>query len=151
MPIVKLDANFIKHHLQCPAGQKIEYCSSEIPGFMVTVSNVSPGKGTYMLRYKSSGQTKYIKIGRTYDISLSDAKKKALVLKSEISAYGRDQSQEKKDKEAVPAFTEFMEEMYFPHAQTHKRTADKDEEYYRLRLKDRYGRMQLTAIKKRDI
>ena len=151
MPIVNLDANFIKHHLRCPAGQqKIEYCSSEIPGFMVTVSNVSPGKGSYLIRYKSSGITKYVKIGRTYDISLADAKKKAKQLKSEI-ALGSDPSQEKKDKEAVPTLTEFMEDMYFPHVRTRKRTAAKDEEYFRLRLKDRYGRMKLTAIKKRDL
>jgi len=151
MPIVKLDANFIKHHLQCPAGQrKVEYCSSEIPGFMVTVSNVSPGKGTYMLRYKSSGQTKYIKIGRSYDISFADAKKKTLVLKSEI-ALGSDPSQEKKDKEAVPTFTEFMEDMYFPHIRSRKRTAAKDEEYYRLRLQAAFGNKRLNQISRRDI
>jgi len=158
MPIVKLDANFIKHHLQCPDGQqKIEYCSAEIPGFMVTVSNISPGKGTYMVRYKSkssgqtkSGQTKYVKIGRTYDISFADAKKKAKELKSEI-ALGSDPSQEKKDKEAVPTLTEFMEDMYFPHVRTRKRTAAKDEEYFRLRLKAAFGNKQLNQISRREV
>jgi hypothetical protein len=83
-PIVKLDSDFIKHQLQCPDGvRKVEYCSSEIPGLIVTVSDVSPGKGTYLLRYKVLGQTKYIKIGRTYDISLADAKKRAVELKTE--------------------------------------------------------------------
>jgi hypothetical protein len=115
MPKVKLDANFIKHRLQCPAGlRKVEYCSAEIPGFMVTVSNVSPGKGTYMLRYKSSGQTKYIKIGRTYDISFADAKKRAVELKTEIAS-GRDPRLEKADKASVPTLTAFMEEHYFPY------------------------------------
>ena len=108
MPIVNLDSNFIKHHLQCPQGQrKIEYCSSEIPGLIVSVSEVSPGKGTYLLRYKQSGGTKYVKIGRTYDISLADAKKKALALKSEITD-GRDPRQEKMDKRDVPTLTTFM-------------------------------------------
>ena len=74
MPIIKLDSSFINHHLQCPAGQrKIEFCSAEIPGLIVAVSDVSPGKGTYLLRYKVLGQTKYIKIGRTYDINLQEA------------------------------------------------------------------------------
>ena len=36
MPIVKFDSNFIKLHLQCPAGRrKIEYCSADIPGLLV--------------------------------------------------------------------------------------------------------------------
>ena len=151
MPIVKLDANFIKHHLQCPDGQnKIEYCSDSIPGFMVTVSNVSPGKGCYVVRYKVSGQTKYIKVGRTYDISLADAKKKAKELKSEI-ALGSDPSQEKKDREAVPTLTEFMEDMYFPHVRTRKRTAAKDEEYFRLRLKAAFGNKRLNQISRREV
>jgi hypothetical protein len=47
MPIVTLDSNFIKQHLQCPQGQKkVEFCSAEIPGLIVTVSDISPGKGT---------------------------------------------------------------------------------------------------------
>ena len=41
-----------------------------------------------MLRYKDSGRTKYVKIGRTYDISQADAKKKALQLKAEITTGG---------------------------------------------------------------
>jgi len=151
MPIVKLDANFIKHNLQCPTGQrKVEYCSDSIPGFMVTVSNVSPGKGTYMLRYKSSGQTKYVKIGRTHDISFADAKKKAKELKSEISL-GSDPSQEKKDREAVPTFAEFMTGPYADHIRTRKITSDKDMEYYRLRLKSAFGHKRLNQISRREV
>jgi integrase len=151
MPIVKLDSDFIKHHLQCPHGQrKIEFCSSEIPGLIVTVSDVSPGKGTYLLRYKVLSQTKYIKIGRTYDISLADAKKKALALKSEIAA-GGDPRQEKVDMASVPTLTVFMEEHYFPYVRPRKRTAYKDEELFRLRLKKAFGHMQINRITRQQI
>ena len=151
MPTVKLDSDFIKHHLQCPQGQrKIEYCSAEIPGFLVTVTNVSPGKGTYLLRYKVLGKTKYIKIGRTYDISLADAKKKALALKNEIAS-GRDPSQEKSDKRAVPTLTTFMEEHYFPYVRPRKRTAYKDEELFRLRIRNIFGDVQINRITRQQI
>ena len=151
MPTVKLDSDFIKHHLQCPQGQrKIEYCSAEIPGFLVTVTNVSPGKGTYLLRYKVLGKTKYIKIGRTYDISLPDAKKKALALKNEIAS-GRDPSQEKSDKRAVPTLTTFMEEHYFPYVRPRKRTAYKDEELFRLRIRNIFGDVQINRITRQQI
>lgn len=151
MPIIKLDSYFIKHHLQCPQGQrKIEFCSAEIPGLIVTVSDVSPGKGTYQLRYKHSGRTKYVKIGRTYDISLADAKKKALALKSEIAA-GRNPSQEKADKRAVPTLTVFMNDFYFPFVRPRKRTAYKDEELFRLRLKKVFGHVQINRITRQQI
>ena len=46
MPVVKLDSDFIKNQLICPAGmRRIEFCSQELPGLLVEVSNVSPGKG----------------------------------------------------------------------------------------------------------
>ena len=111
MPIVELDSDFIKNHLLCPDGmRRIEFCPQELPGLLVEVINVSPGNGTIMLRYKSSGRTKQIKIGRTYDISLDDAKKKALQLKSEIVS-GGDPRQDKKDKQSVPTLTAFMEKL----------------------------------------
>jgi integrase len=151
MPIVKLDSEFIKNHLQCPEGvRKIEYCSDELPGLLVAVTNVSPGKGTYLLRYKSSGRTKYIKIGRTYEISLVDAKKKALQLKAEITT-GRDPRQDKKDKQAVPTLTAFMEDYYFPYVRPRKRTAYKDEELFRLRLKKAFGDLKLNQITRHQI
>ena len=149
MPIVTLDSNFIKHRLKTPPGvKKVEYCSAEIPGLLVSVTSVSPGKGTYQLRFKQSGRTAYIKIGRTYDISLDGAKKKALELKSEI-ADGRDPRQEKQDRASVPTFTEFMEGHYLPYARPRKRTADKDESLFRLRLKKAFGNVpidQLTRV-----
>ena len=151
MPVVKLDSDFIKNHLICPDGMRqIEYCSEELPGLLVEVSNVSPGKGTFMLRYKDSGRTKYIKIGRTYDISLADAKKKALQLKAEITT-GGDPRQDKKDKRATPTYSAFMEEYYFPYVRPRKRTAQKDEELFRLRLRRAFGDQKLNQITRHQI
>ena len=117
---------------------------------LLEVTNVSPGKGTYLLRYKSSGRTKYIKIGRTYEITLADAKKKALQLKFEIVS-GGDARQDKKDKLAVPTYTAFMEEYYFPYVRPRKRTAYKDEELFRLRLKKAFGDQKLNQISRHQI
>jgi integrase len=151
MPVVKLDSDFIKNHLICPAGtRRIEFCSQEVPGLLVEVSNVSPGRGTYLLRYKLEGRTKYIKIGRTYDIGLADAKKKALLLKAEITA-GGDPGREKRDRRAVPTLTAFMEEHYFPYVRPRKRTACKDEELFRLRLRKAFGDRKLNQITRHQV
>lgn len=152
MPIVKLDSHFIKHHLQSPTGQrKTEYCSADIPGFMVTVTEVSPGKGSYQLRYKALGQTKYIKIGRTYDISLADAKKKALALKSEIAS-GRDPRAEEKALKAVPTLTEYAKLYYFPQIRNHIRTAEKYVQYWRLRIgASSFANKRMNKIRRHEI
>jgi integrase len=103
-----------------------------------------------MLRYKSTGHTKYIKIGRTYDISLADAKKKALQMRAEINT-GSDPGQDRKDKQAVPALTVFMEDYYFPYVRPRKRTAYKDEELFRLRLKEAFRDQKLSQIMRQQV
>jgi hypothetical protein len=40
---------------------------------------------------------------------------------------------------------------YFPHVATRKRTAAKDEEYFRLRLKAAFGHKRLNQITRREI
>jgi hypothetical protein len=92
MPIVNLNANFIKHHLQCPPGKtSIEYTSRDLPGFFVEVTAVSPGVGSYRLRYKERDpatgkpRTRYATIGRSNVIEYSDARKRAKELKSMLA------------------------------------------------------------------
>ncbi len=100
MPVLKLTQDFISN-LKCPEGQKrIEYCDAELPGLLVILTSTSVG-GSYTLRYKNSAsKTSYIKIGRTKEITLSDARKKAKLLKLQISD-GADPSNEKRVQKAV--------------------------------------------------
>lgn len=101
MPIIKLTQQYI-NNLQCPSNKsRIEYCDSELPGLYVEVRDTSQGQGTYYLRYKDSiGKTCHQKIGRTTDISLTDARKKTKTLKAEI-ALGADPRAEEKSRKAV--------------------------------------------------
>jgi hypothetical protein len=75
-PVVNLNADFIAHHLQCPDDKKqIEYVDNARSGLYVLVSRTSPGRGTYYERYKNAaGKTCHRKLGRTEDISLTEAK-----------------------------------------------------------------------------
>ena len=62
-----------------------------------------------------------------------------------------DPRQDKKDKRATPTYSAFMEEYYFPYVRPRKRTAQKDEELFRLRLRNAFGDQKLNQITRHQI
>lgn len=152
MPVLKLTQQFIDEELRCPEGKsRIEYCDSDLAGFLLEARASSPGHGTYWVRYKSAqGKTKYAKVGRTTDISLNDARIRAKQLKASI-VLGSDPSGEQKARKAVLTFSEFFEQHYLPHAKQHKRSWMRDEQLYRLQLKDTFGNKRLNQITRYEI
>ena len=148
MPVLKLTQDFINNSLYCPEGQsRIEFCDKEIPGLIIIVSATSSG-GSFYVRYKSSvGKTSYIKIARTNEMTLADARKKAKLLKLEI-ANGADPSGSKREQKAVPTLAAFYVEHYRPYALAHKRSASSDHQLYTCRLEARFGHLRLNQITK---
>lgn len=148
MPVLKLTQDFINNSLICPEGKKrIEYCDKELPGLIIIVTPLSQG-GTYFLRYKNgNGKTSYIKIARTNEMTLADARKKAKLLKLEISN-GADPSNEKRIQKAVPTLAVFYEDYYKPYAAVHKRSASSDHQIYTCRLESRFGHLRLNQFTK---
>ncbi len=151
MPKVKLDNRRIKD-LRCPDGKpRIELCCDEIAGFYVEVRRTSQGQGTFYLRYKDGyGKMRHVKIGRTGDVKLVDARKRAKELRSEISL-GKDPKATSDKRKKVPTFSQFMEERYFPYAKEHKRTWRNDEQMYISKLKHLYGTCRLHEIKRAEV
>ncbi len=143
MPVVKLDANFIASQLVCPAGKsKIEFCCEEVRGFFISVTTASSGVGTYNFRTKNTEGTTYtIKIGRSTDISLSDARKRARVLRSELEL-GRDIYAERKASKEMPTLTDFFNNTYLPYAKVHKRSWKRDVQLY-ARIGKVFGTIRL--------
>jgi integrase len=147
MAILKLTQDFINNSMHCPKDKKrIEYCDKEIPGLIIIVTTSSSG-GTFFLRYKNdSSKTSYIKISRTNEMTLTDARKKAKLLKLEI-ANGADPSNEKRVQKAVPTLSVFYEEHYKPYATAHKRSASSDHSLYK-RLELRFCHLRLNQFTK---
>lgn len=152
MPITKLTRQFISNNLQCPGNKsRIEYCDSEFPGLYVEVRATSQGQGTFYLRYKdSSGKTCHQKIARTTDVNLLEARKRARTLKAEIEL-GADPRAEEKARKAVLTFDEFFEQHYLPYVKPRKRSWDRDEELYRLRIKKAFGQKRLNQITRHQV
>ena len=152
MPIVTLTNHVIATGLTCPEGKaRVELCDIELPGLYVLVSASAPGHGTYFLRYKDhSKKTCHEKIGRTSEISLMDARKKAKSLKATIQL-GADPRGEAKARREVITFTDFFELHYLPYVTPRKRSWKRDEELFRLRIKEVLGSKRLNEITRQQI
>lgn len=151
MSIVKLNQQVIDHELHCPGGKtRIELCDRELPGLYVEVRSSCPGQGTYYLRYKVNGRTSHAKVGRSSEITLAEARKKAKQLKAEI-ALGANPRGEAKAQKEVPILDEFFEKQYLPYVTPRKRSWKRDEELYRLRIQKVLGGYRLNQITRKQI
>lgn len=152
MPVVKITESFITNDLKCPDGKaRIEYCDTDLPGLYIEVRSTSPGQGTYYLRYKNDlNKTAHQKIGRTTDLTLGEARKRAKLQKAEI-ALGSDPRGEEKARKSVITYTDFFEQHYLPFVTSRKRSWKRDEELFRLRIKGVFGSKRLNEISRQQI
>lgn len=152
MPIIKLTPQFIATSLTCPPGKtRIEYCDSDVPGLYIAVRAASPGEGVFYLRWKdANNKTCHTKLGRTTDIDLAEARKAARQLRNDI-ALGANPQAEARAAKAVPTVAEFFESQYLPFAKPRKRSYRRDEEMYRLRIKDSFGHSKLNEVTRKQV
>jgi len=146
-----LTPHFIKNNLVCPDGKKrIEFCDTAHPGLYVE-ARPNCDWGTFYLRYKDdNGITCHQKIGRTYELSLAEARKRAQSLKAEI-LLGADPRAEAKAQKAVMTLTQFANEHYLPYAEQRKRSYRNDESMLRLRLLPVFGSTPLNKLNRKSI
>jgi len=152
LPVLKLTPQIVSSELRCPAGKtRIEFCDTDVPGLYVLVSAATPGQGTYFLRYKdANSKTCHEKIARTTEIALGDARSRARKLRASI-ALGADPRGEVKAQKEVPTLDTFFTEHYAPFAEPRKRSWKRDDELYRLRIRDRFGSRRLNQISRQMI
>jgi len=126
MAKVLLTPHFVKHKLVCPEGKsRFEYCDTAHPG-LYAESRPNCDWGTYYLRYKdSTGKTCHQKIGRTYELTLAETRKRAAKLKAEI-LLGANPAADKRAQKSVMTLEEFSNEHYLPYAEKRKRSYRND-------------------------
>ena len=153
MPAKLLDDKFIRTGLVCPENrQHIEYTSDDRSGLYVEVRSTSQGQGTYWFRFKEkdTGKTARVKIGRTTDISIREAKEQVKTLRARLQL-GTDLAGEQRKKKEVLTWTELFEQWYLPHATQHLRSWAYLEEMHRLRIKERFGQVKLNKISRHAV
>jgi integrase len=151
----------------CPANKnRVEFCDLTVPGLLLECRSTLGSTPSWYWRRKVDGKTKYRRLGPMSTLSLADARKAVLTLKAEPSLDQPPLNTPVSITEApVPADTHpvsassqeamtleaFMTDLYFPHAKVHKRSWMRDEQLYRLRIKDRFGARSLRDITRREV
>ena len=137
--------------LSCPPGRKsIQHpVDPQVPGLLIEIRHT--GSKTYFLRYRDADNaTRYHKIARSMDLSLSAVKKEALRLRSGI-VLKQYPGADKAVKTQCMTFSEFFEQKYLPFAKPRKRSWRDDEKLYNRRLKALFGDTPLNRISRHDI
>lgn len=145
-------AELTPQQLVCPSGKRrIEYVDKGGIGLYIEVRASSPGVGTHYLRYKNAqGKSCHQKIGSTAVLTVTEARREAKRIKAEITL-GADPRAEAKARKSVPTYSVFFLESYLPHVKPRKRSWDRDEELFRLRIEKVFGHRRLDQITRQQI
>jgi integrase len=159
--IQNLDQHYVDTQLVCPPGKsQTEVVDPQRTGLYIEVRAVAPNQGTYYLRYKENGKTARRRIGRTTEVKLEDARRAAAKFKATLLS-----PNPAADREGpIPAVQEasapqppggaaagltldaFWTDHYLPHAKAYKRSWQRDESLYRMRIKAKFGHLPLSGI-----
>lgn len=144
MPIVPLDAQFVRTAL-CPEGKsKVDYYDTAITGFILEV-RASGGK-TFHMRYRDPhGKQRQHKIGDTKSVSFDKARQAANKLRSEVVLQGKP-ADDRKAKRAIPTLAEFSQERYLPYIKSYKKSWSLDDSYLRNHVLPQFGNRHLDQI-----
>lgn len=147
--LVTLNADLLTNGLKVPPGKRrIEYVDAGGPaGLYLEVRASSEGEGTFWMRYrrKADNRMMHHKIGRTTEISLVDARRMAKRLRAEV-VLGGDPRGAILAKKNIPTYEEFMRDSYFPYIEVRKKSHKRDEQLWRVHVRDRLGKKRLTEI-----
>jgi integrase len=149
---VKLTQKYIDHPPPVPPDKaKVEHCDTALPGLLWEQRAINQEWGSYRLRYKNSaGKTSYATVGRSCDISLTEARQKARQLKAEIQL-GADPQHEARERRKGMTWDTFFTDHYLPHVKQHLRSWTNLEEMHRLRISGRLGQVKLDRIRKGEV
>ena len=150
MSVVKLTQAMINGDLRCPDGKpKAEWCDAEVKGLVLELRATSAPSGSFYVRYKHNGQTRYVKLGRSTELTLAEARKRAKQLKAEIHL-GADPRGEAVAHRQVPTLSQFFDEQYLPHARVHKRSWQRDVELF-ARLRPLFGHQRMNEVSRQRV
>lgn len=149
MPIVNLDAAFVRNAF-CQEGKpRTDYFSKTIRGFVLEVR--SSGGMTYLLRYRDAhGRQRQYKIGDAASISFDKARTVAEKVRSRV-VLGESPAEEKKLKRTIPTIAEFYNDVYLPYLKSYRRNMQSDYSFHQIHLLPRFGRKHLDQLTRQDV
>jgi integrase len=147
MPVMNFTQAFMATGLIVPPGkQKIEYSVADEPGLFVECRASAKAIPTWYLRLKNAkGTNEYVRLGVVKEVSLTQARRRARELKAE-RAKALQSMPTGQQVYAELTLETFVQEHYLPYAKVHKRSWKRDEQAYRMRVRERFGNVRLCDI-----
>jgi integrase len=130
------------------ASREREYSDTQVVGLKLLVNKA--GRKFFYLRYTINKRKRGIKIGEFGPMSLIEARSRCNELKASINN-GIDPQEEKQQLQQIPAFREFANKHYLPHAYANKRSAKADESKLRLHLLPLLGNRRIDQITPQEL
>lgn len=150
MPVIELSQGLIPV-LQVEANSvRTEWCDSVVRGLYLLVSGTS--SRAYYWRTKVDGKTKHWPVGDAHKTSLADAREQVLRWKSGVdtpSSNSVGSSAQKPKREMT--LSEFWTDYYLPMAKQRKRSWQRDEQLWRIRIAPKFGDQRLCDVSRQDI
>jgi len=148
---VKLTQKYIDHPPPVPPEKaKVEHCDIALPGLLWEQRAVNQEWGSYRLRYKSNGKTTYVTVGRSCEITLTQARQKAKQLKAEIQL-GADPQAEARSKRKLITVQEYATQHFIPWIKVRKRSWKNDRSLLNLRILPALGNYRLDQVTRHQI
>lgn len=152
MPVISNFQSFMAAGLVCPPDKKkIEYSVADEPGLFVECRASAKAIPTWYLRQKNAqGTNTYKKLGTVKEVTLMQARKLAKQLKA-VHVLAPKHEPDVAVQVGKMSLDTFMREHYMPHAFTHKRSANKDEQLYRLHIAPIFKDVPLDKISRHEV
>ena len=150
MPTQVLTTEFLATlpDLKPPSGS-VSYFDTEVKGFMLECR--SSGGATFYFRYRdASGTVRMKRIGRSDEISLTEARCKAHAMKQLVKEGGDPKVEGYRFKD-IPTFSAFVQERYLPFAKSRKRSWQNDVTILDNHLLPYFGKFRINRITRANV
>lgn len=149
MPVVKFTPAFLATGLVCPPSMKrIEYCDAECRGLLLEVRSAGGSLATWYVRYKRP-TTRYERLGDVKSISLTQARKAAVLFKSKLTSAPPEEVALVLAKGNM-TLEAFVTNHVNPHNTLRKRSHWRDLQLF-ARVGAKFGKQKLAEIARREV
>src|SRR5690242_11857367 len=133
-----------------PAARDIYAWDDKTPGFGVKVTPA--GARIYVLKYRASGAQRWIVLGRHGDITVDQARTKAVKFRGAI-ADGEDPALARDKRTAEPSVNELADRYLAEYAEPHKkpRSVEEDRRNLALHIRPVFGAVKVSAVARHDV
>src|SRR5215469_4428113 len=133
-----------------PGARDAYFWDDQTPGFGLKVT--PSGARIYVLKYRHRGAQRWLTLGRHGEITVGEARQKALRERGRIAG-GEDPASARPGKAAAPTVDDLAARYLLEHAEPHKkpRSAEEDRRNLKLHIRPAIGTIRVADVTREDI